>query len=107
MQGHIDGTTLTDGQRLVDKLTYRFRDPPAGRAWYSNTPAIPPEFIKRVIGIPGDVVAIRDNALPERSALEGRLHHGPPPGIMARPPLVPRRFPKAVNIVLGRQPDQQ
>ncbi|HEY8486098.1 MAG TPA: signal peptidase I [Limnochordales bacterium] len=53
--------TLHDGERLmVDKLSYRFREPQRGEIVVFRYPANPREhFIKRVIGLPGDVVEIR------------------------------------------------
>ena len=53
--------TLHDGERLmVDKLTYRFRDPQRGEIVVFRYPANPREhFIKRIIALPGDVVEIR------------------------------------------------
>ena len=53
--------TLRSGERLlVDKLTYRFRDPVHGEIVVFRYPRDPSHyFIKRVIGVPGDQVAIR------------------------------------------------
>lgn len=53
--------TLHDGERLmVDKLSYRFRDPQRGEIVVFRYPANPREhFIKRIIALPGDVVEIR------------------------------------------------
>ena len=53
--------TLHDGERLmVEKLTYRFREPERGEIVVFRYPADPREhFIKRIVGIPGDVVEIR------------------------------------------------
>ncbi|MFB5066506.1 MAG: signal peptidase I [Candidatus Wallacebacter cryptica] len=60
----VDGSsmmpTLENNQRLlVDKLTYRFREPRHGDIVVFKYPANPKEeFIKRVIAVPGDAVAI-------------------------------------------------
>ena len=53
--------TLHDGERLmVDKLSYRFREPQRGEIVVFRYPADPREhFIKRIIALPGDVVEIR------------------------------------------------
>lgn len=53
--------TLHSGERLlVDKLTYRFRDPQRGEIIVFRYPADPSHyFIKRVIGVPGDRIEIR------------------------------------------------
>lgn len=53
--------TLQTGERLlVDKITYRFRDPQRGEIIVFRYPADPSHhFIKRVIGVPGDRIEIR------------------------------------------------
>lgn len=52
--------TLHSGERLlVDKLTYRFRDPVRGEIVVFRYPSDPSHFfIKRVIGLPGDQITI-------------------------------------------------
>lgn len=46
---------------LVNKLVYRFREPQRGDVVVFRYPANPKrKFIKRVIGVPGDVVEVRD-----------------------------------------------
>jgi signal peptidase I len=54
--------TLHDGQRLlVDKLTYRFREPRRGEIVVFRYPADPKRnFIKRVMGLPGDEIEIKN-----------------------------------------------
>lgn len=62
----VDGSsmvpTLHDGERLmVDKLTYRFREPQRGEIVVFRYPLNPREhYIKRVVGVPGDVVEVRN-----------------------------------------------
>ena len=62
----VDGSsmvpTLHDGERLmVDKLTYRFRAPQRGEIVVFRYPLNPREhYIKRIVGVPGDVVEVRD-----------------------------------------------
>ncbi|NLY11743.1 MAG: signal peptidase I [Firmicutes bacterium] len=62
----VDGAsmmpTLHHGERLlVDKISYRFVEPKRGEIVVFKYPANPREhFIKRIIGIPGDKVAIID-----------------------------------------------
>lgn len=53
--------TLHSGERLlIDKLTYRFREPHRGEIVVFRYPADPSHhFIKRVIGLPGDRIDIR------------------------------------------------
>jgi signal peptidase I len=65
----VQGTSmlpmLEDGERIiVNKLVYRFR--PVGRGdvvvfWYPKDPSV--SFIKRVVGLPGDVVELRQGFL--------------------------------------------
>ena len=65
----VQGTSmlplLEDGERIiVNKLVYRFR--PIGRGdvvvfWYPRDPSV--SFIKRVLGLPGDVVELRQGFL--------------------------------------------
>ena len=68
----VEGTsmmpTLEDRQRLlVDKLTYRFREPRHGDIVVFKYPANPKEeFIKRIIAVPGDAVAIVGEGLCKR-----------------------------------------
>lgn len=52
--------TLHTGERLlIDKITYRFREPARGDIVVFRYPADPSSyFIKRVIGVPGDHIQI-------------------------------------------------
>jgi signal peptidase I len=76
---------------MVDKLTYRFRDPHRGEVvivWppkdrvSSNNP-----YIKRVIGLPGDIVEIRDGQvyIQTKNSSEFRLLSEELPGVAETP----------------------
>lgn len=62
----MEPTLFQNNRVLVDKLSYRFREPRRGeivvfdRATVSGDVVHHDDLIKRVIGIPGDVVEIRD-----------------------------------------------
>lgn len=57
--------SLHDGERLlVDKVTYRFRSPQRGEIIVFPFPADPKrKFIKRVIGVSGDTIEIKNRML--------------------------------------------
>jgi len=57
--------TLSSGERLlVDKLTYRLRDPVRGEIIVFKPPAGPSHYlVKRVIGEPGDTVEIKSGRI--------------------------------------------
>ena len=65
VQGQSMEPTLHNGERLlVDKLTYRFREPQRGEIIVFRYPSDPRRrFIKRIIGLPGDRLEIRDNVV--------------------------------------------
>jgi len=57
--------TLTKGDRIiVNKFIYRFQEPKRGDVIVFKYPLDPKrDFIKRVIGVPGDTVEIKDSEL--------------------------------------------
>jgi signal peptidase I len=65
----VQGTSmlplLEDGERIiVNKLVYRFRPIARGDVvvfWYPRDPSV--SFIKRVVGLPGDLVELRQGTL--------------------------------------------
>ncbi|HHY47531.1 MAG TPA: signal peptidase I [Firmicutes bacterium] len=62
VQGSSMEPTLHNGERLlVNKFIYRFSEPERGQIIVFRFPANPKrKFIKRVIGIAGDIVAVKD-----------------------------------------------
>lgn len=60
VQGSSMFPTFDDGERLlVDKLTYRFREPSHGEVVVFQYPADRQRrFIKRIVGVPGDEIRI-------------------------------------------------
>lgn len=69
----VDGAsmdpTFRDGQYLVvDELSYRFREPQRGEVLIFKYPKDPSKyFIKRVIGLPGETISIKDGAVTVKS----------------------------------------
>jgi signal peptidase I len=65
VQGTSMEPLLLDGERIVvNKLVYRFQPIERGDVvvfWYPRDPAV--SFIKRVVGLPGDLVEIRSGRL--------------------------------------------
>ncbi|WP_029551190.1 signal peptidase I [Thermocrinis jamiesonii] len=60
--GSMKPTLLVGDFILVNKLVYRFSEPQRGDIVVFKYPIDPRiDFIKRIIGIPGDVIEIRDN----------------------------------------------
>jgi signal peptidase I len=75
VQGTSMEPLLLDGERIVvNKLVYRFQPIERGDVvvfWYPRDPSV--SFIKRVVGLPGDLVEIRSgrllvNGLPARES---------------------------------------
>jgi signal peptidase I len=66
VNGHSMDPTLETGQYLLtEKISYRFREPLRGDIIVFNAPSIACaagdcDYIKRIIGVPGDVLRIED-----------------------------------------------
>jgi len=65
----VSGSSMVDtfhsGEYLiVDQLTYRFKEPARGDVIVFRYPNDPSKhFIKRIIGIPGDIITIQNNSI--------------------------------------------
>ncbi|NLK07610.1 MAG: signal peptidase I [Firmicutes bacterium] len=99
VQGRSMEPSLYHGQRLlVDKLSYRFRPPGRGEVVVFRYPADPRrKFIKRIIGIPGDEIMIRDSVvyLNGRALAENYIY-GPTYGDWG-----PKKVPSGRYFVMG------
>lgn len=99
VQGVSMEPTLHDGERLlVDKVTYRLREPKRGEIVVFGYPKEPRrKFIKRIVGLPGDIVEIRDRTLyvngepVEEAYIRGPMYQ----------PFGPVRVPEGTYFVLG------
>jgi signal peptidase I len=73
--------TLQDGEYiLVNKLAYKFNEPQRGDIIVFVFPVNPEEdLIKRIIGIPGDTVAVQDGVLTVNGAVVDEPYINAPP----------------------------
>jgi signal peptidase I len=56
--------TIVDGERvLVNRFIYHFRDPKVGEVVVFHSPARGEDLVKRVVGVAGDRVEVKDGAL--------------------------------------------
>lgn len=69
VKGESMEPSLHDGERLlIEKITYRFGDPHRGDIVVLKTNT-KEKYIKRVIGVPGDIIEIKNN----RTYVNGRV----------------------------------
>lgn len=71
IEGQSMEPTMHEGQYIVvNKISYAFHDPTRGDVVVINYPRDPSrDFIKRVIGIPGDVIKIEDGVVTVNGAI--------------------------------------
>lgn len=65
VKGHSMDPNFTDGEFLLtDKISYRFQSPKRGDVIvFAAPPARQEDFIKRIIGLPGEGISIKDGKL--------------------------------------------
>ena len=99
VEGHSMEPNFADRELLlVNKLAYRWAPPSRGDVIVFYAPDAPgKEFIKRVIGLPGEVVEIRGGLV----HLNGRVFSEPWEPITDRMPFGPYRVPEGQVFVLG------
>jgi signal peptidase I len=100
---HVSGPsmreTLHDGDLvLVNKLVYEFREPKRGEVIVFDYQKENRDYIKRVIGLPGDIVEVRNGRVlvNERSIPEPYIKPGTPTSDMP-----PTRVPEGHLFVMG------
>jgi len=91
--------TLHTGEKLlIDKVTYRFRPPQRGEVVVFRYPANPREhFIKRVIGIPDDIVSIQGGSV----YINGQMLEEDYLSEKTRGDMAPVKVPQGTVFVLG------
>lgn len=104
VQGRSMEPSLISGERLlVDKLTYRFSPPRLGDIVVFRYPTDPRrKFIKRVIGLPGDEISIRQGTVYRNGVLlQEDYIIGPTLGAYSAPTFGPVKVPDGHFFVLG------
>ncbi|NLY11519.1 MAG: signal peptidase I [Firmicutes bacterium] len=106
VEGNSMEPSLHDGQRLlVEKVSYRFNDPEPGDIIvfvYPSDPHRRRKFIKRVVGVAGDEIMIRNGALYVNGVqLDENYIHGPTYGPWNQMTYGPVTVPEDSFFVLG------
>ena len=104
----VEGSSMEpsfhDGQRLmVEKVSYRFGEPKRGDVVVFRYPSAPRrKFIKRIIGLPGDEITIKNGFLHiNGQRLEEDYINGPTYGTYSAPTFGPVLVPDGHYFVLG------
>lgn len=99
VQGHSMLPTLHNGDRvLVNKLAFDFEQPKTGEIIVFQSPVIPSQdWIKRVIGVPGETVSIRHNVV----YINGKKYPEPFLKYRQSPNYGPAKVPPGHLFVLG------
>lgn len=64
VKGESMSETLSDNQILyIDKLSYRFSEPKRGDIVVCNYPGQSEKFIKRIVGMPGETIYIKNSVV--------------------------------------------
>ncbi len=103
--GSMEPTLLISDRLLVNKSIYYFRDPQAGDIVVFRAPPqasqVRKDFIKRVVGTPGDVLELRDGKLYCNGALRDEPYiQGPMPRRWRALPQ-PYTVPEGYVVVFG------
>lgn len=98
VEGYSMEPTLYGHQRLIiEKLSYRFHQPDRGDIVVISVPGFDELLIKRVIGLPGDTVSMRDGVVYlNGKALDEPYINGP-----ARGNFPPTKIPEGYIFVMG------
>src|SRR5665647_2373068 len=59
----MEDTLLVGDRVLVDRISWRFSEPARGEIIVFHSPVPGPVLIKRIVGMPGDTLSLRDGAM--------------------------------------------
>ena len=89
--------TFDNGDYLiVDELSYRFKEPERGEVLVFRYPLDPRKsFIKRIIGLPGEIVKLRDGKVTI-------INNENPEGVTFEEPYIKLKKPDDISFTLGQ-----